>query len=142
MKYAFFLVEDPFKDLKKSIHELACMYFCVSSRTQSLVRCSTGLVIVTRSLLTDIDALWRIRQNRCHSGNLNTQWYIILIPFCQLLTIHFRSLALTIWLGRCFEDVDKKGSVSEFINYNAVCRRAPTTLGLSIEIILKGTVFF
>ena len=42
------------------------------------------------------EALWRLRRNGCHSVNSKTEWYIILVPFCWLLTEW-----ITVWMPFC-----------------------------------------
>ena len=49
-----------------------------------------------------------------------------------------RSLALTIWEWRCFEDIFTKDHwVSELVNDECVCRTSPATPGL-LNILLKS----
>ena len=48
-------------------------------------------------------ALWRLRQNGCHYVNSKTEWYMILVPVCWLLTEWF-----TVWMPFCCFQIIKE----------------------------------
>ena len=48
-------------------------------------------------------ALWRLRQNGCHSVNSKTEWCMILVPVCWLLTEWF-----TVWMPFCCFQIIKE----------------------------------
>ena len=52
----------------------------------------------------NIQTLWRLRQNGCHSGNSKTEWYIILVSFCWFFTE-----LITVWMPfYCFQIIKEQ----------------------------------
>ena len=66
---------------------------------------------------------WHLTPDMCHNHMTHRGWWTL----CQ----NSSSIALTVWVWRCFEDSELRDDrISQLINNEDVCRTAPATPGL------------